>query len=146
MATEVTSSKSPLWLTAIAGLGVLWNAFGTYQFIRSFSQTKESLMAAGMNTDQAALYLSLPAWISVVFAVGVFGGLAGSVALLLKKSIALPIFTASLVGYILLFAGDYGYGIFANIPTQLVILAVVVTIAAALFLVTLYARNRHLLA
>jgi hypothetical protein len=39
---------------------------------------------------------------------------------------------ASFVGYGLLFAGDVYHGVFAAIPSQLVILAVVVLIAAAL--------------
>jgi RNA polymerase sigma-70 factor (ECF subfamily) len=38
-----------------------------------------------MTPSQAALYLSPPGWISVVFAVGVFGGLVGSIGLALRR-------------------------------------------------------------
>ena len=145
MTEQAITTKTPIWLMVTAGLGVLWNAYGLYQFIGSFSQTKESLMAVGMTAAQAELYLSLPAWITVVFAVGVVGGLAGSVALLMKKAIAYPIFSASLVGYIFLFAGDFYYGVFDNIPSQLAILIVVVAIAAALFAATAVARRKALL-
>jgi hypothetical protein len=145
MTEQAIKTKTPIWLMVTAGLGVLWNAYGLYQFIGSFSQTKESLMTVGMTAAQAELYLSLPVWITVVFAVGVVGGMAGSVALLMKKAIAYPIFTASLVGYIFLFAGDFYYGVFDNIPSQLAILIVVVAIAAALLAATAVARRKALL-
>jgi hypothetical protein len=146
MTKEASPARGPIWLLAAAIFGVVWNAYGVYQYIGSFAQTKASLMTAGMTASQADLYLSLPAWMSVVFAVGVFGGLAGSIALLMKRSIALPIFTVSVIGYILLFVGDYYYGIFDNIPTQLAILTVVVVVAAALLSITRHASNRSLLA
>ncbi len=146
MTTFALQATRPAWLTATAGLGVLWNAYGAWQFAGSFSQTPASLMAAGMTPAQAALYLSLPGWISVAFAVGVFGGLAGSAALLMRRAFALPIFAVSLAGYALLFAGDAYYGVFAGIPAQLVILSVVVVIAAALLWTTVVARGRGLLA
>jgi hypothetical protein len=146
MTAKTKQTTGSIWLLAVAGLGVLWNVYGAYQYIGSFSQTKASLMAVGMTGPQAELYLSLPAWISVVFAIGVFGGLAGSISLLMKKAIALPVFAVSLVGYILLFIGDYYYGVFENIPTQIVILAVVVAVAATLLAASVYAKNRNLLA
>ncbi len=137
--------RGPSWLTVTAGLGVLWNVYGVYQFVGSFSQTRESLMATGMTAAQADVYLSLPIWISLVFAVGVFGGLIGSVALLMRKAVATPIFAASLAGYIALFAGDAWYGVFDNNTTQLAILSTVVVIAAVLFWLSWRAKGQHLL-
>lgn len=145
MTVAKSASKGPIWLWLAGGLGVLWNAYGLYQFIASFWQTKSSLMAVGMTASQADLYLSLPGWISVAFAVGVLGGLAGSVALLIKSRRAVAIFGVALAGYIMLFSGDVYYGVFANIPTQLVILTIVVAIAAALFWVSIYAKRQNLL-
>ncbi len=145
MTIESDEPKAPIWLLLAGGLGVLWNAYGLYQFIGSFRQTKDSLMAVGMTAAQAELYLSLPGWISVAFAVGVIGGLAGSFALLMRSAQAVVIFWVSMAGYITLFSGDLYFGVFANIPTQLVILTIVVLIAAALLGVSLYARKRHFL-
>jgi hypothetical protein len=126
-------------------VGVSWNLFGAVQFATSFSQTVPSLMAAGMTQAQAEVYLALPAWISVVFAIGVLGGLLGSVALALRRRVAKPIFAASLVGYLLLFAGDTYHGVFAAIPSQLAILGVVVTVAAVLWGMARLADRRSML-
>jgi hypothetical protein len=138
-------SKIPIWLWSSASLGILWNAFGVYQFIGSFRQTITSLKETGMTEVQAEMYLGLPTWISVVFAIGVFCGFLGSVALAARRKVATRIFALSLFGYMLLFAGDTYYGVFAAIPSQLAILASVVVIAIALLIVSIRASRRNLL-
>lgn len=136
---------APSWFRTVAVLGVAWNAYGLYQFAGTFTQAGKAAMTLGMTSQQAAVYLSLPAWISAVFAVGVLGGLAGSIALALRRRAAVPVFTVSLAGYILLFAGDAYYGVFAALPVQLAILATVVLIAAGLLWTAWFARKRGLL-
>ena len=140
-----TAPRVPIWLWAAAVFGVVWNLYGTYQYIGTFTQAGQAAMTAGMTPAQAAVYLALPAWVSAVFAVGVFGVLAGSMLLALRRASARPVFAVSLVGYGLLFAGDAAYGVFAVIPSQLAILAAVVLIAATLLGVTSLARKRGLL-
>jgi hypothetical protein len=130
-------------VAAVAGLG--WNLFGLWQFAGSLRQTSESLMAAGMTAEQAEIYLALPGWMTVVFAVGVIGGTVGSVLLLLRRVAAVPVFALSLAGYIALFAGDLAYAVFAGLPEQLVIITTVVLIAGALFALSLFARKRGML-
>lgn len=137
--------RAGIWLpvAAVAGLG--WNLFGLWQFAGSLRQTGESLIAAGMTAEQAEIYLALPGWMTVVFAVGVIGGTVGSVLLLLRRVAAVPVFALSLAGYIALFAGDLAYGVFAGLPEQLVIITTVVLIAGALFALSLFARKRGML-
>ena len=142
---ESTACQVPSWLWAASFLGVLWNVYGVYQYAGTFTPAGQAAMTAGMTASQAALYLSLPGWISVVFAVGVFGGLVGSILLALRRRVARPVFAASFVGYGLLFAGDAGYGVFAAIPSQLGILAIVGLIAAALSWASQLAGKRSLL-
>jgi hypothetical protein len=125
-------TRVPFWYWATVGLGLAWNTYGVYQFIGTFSATPEKLMSAGLTAAQAQLYLSLPAWMTVVFAIGVFGALAGCILLALQKKLAVPVLLASFVGYALLFAGDWAYGVFAAIPTQLMILTTVISISAVL--------------
>jgi hypothetical protein len=138
-------SGTSLWLWAMAAFGLLWNLYGVYQFIGSFSATTQTLLAAGLTPAQADVYLALPAWISAVFAVGVLGGLLGSVALLARRRMAVALFAASLVGYVLLLAGDAYHGVFASMPSQLAILAFVVMVAVGLLWTARLARRHGLL-
>jgi hypothetical protein len=135
MNTANHSEKLPLWFWICTGLGLAWNLFGLAQFLGSLNATQDSLMAGGLTADQAAVMLGYPAWMTVAFAVGVLGGTLGCVLLGLRKALAIPVFAASLVGYILLWIGDALHGVFAALGTpQIVVLTMVVAIALALFL------------
>lgn len=132
-----------MWLAA--GLGIAWNVFGIVQLVDFVGQTHESLMMKGMSRSAADLYYALPVWMKLAFAVGSVGGLAGSVAFAARRAIAAPILLASLFGYIALYAGDYGHGVFEAVPGQMAILSTVVMIAIALYAANLIAVRRNFL-
>ncbi len=142
---DARGNHAPAWLWAMAGFGVLWNLYGIYQFIGTLTPAGRSAMAAGMTAAQAQIYFSLPAWMTAVFAIGVFGGLVGSLVLAARRAAALPVFAGSLAGYTALFAGDEYFGVFDAMPGQLAILAFVVLVAAALLVTAWAARSRGLL-
>ena len=141
-----TLSRTPIWFWGAVAFGLLWNAYGVYQFLGTFSNTTESLMATGMTAQQAEIYLALPGWTTIAFAIGVFGAMIGCILLALRKSAAVPVLATSLAGYIVLFGADTAYGVFANIPSQLAILSFVVVVAAGLLGVAVLARKREILA
>lgn len=154
MSTPLTSEAWPqpargraalIALMATALLGIAWNAFGVVQWAGSLGATQDTLMGRGMTAAQSAAYLALPGWMTVAFAVGVFGGLLGSGALAARRRVALPLFAVSLVAYIALYAGDLAHGLFDVMPTQQPILNAVVGIAVALPLAALAARRHGLL-
>lgn len=127
------SNKTPLWFWIVSGLGLIWNVYGVYQFLGTLRSTPESLQAMGMTAEQAQIYSSYPIWMTLAFAIGVFGGVAGCVALLLRHRIATTIFAVSLAGYIVLYIGDITEGVFAALGmSQVIVLTVVVAIAAGL--------------
>ena len=131
--------RAPHWLTAAALGGIAWNLFGVVQFAGSLTATEATLIASGLTADQAAVMTGYPTWMTAAFAIGVFGGLAGSVLLLLRRAQAMPILLASLVAYAALWIGDAVHGVFAALGApQVIILTIVVAIAAALF-----ALSRH---
>lgn len=124
----------PKWVWAAALLGLAWNIFGLYQFVTSLGADEASLMAGGMTAEQAQVMLGYPMWMTIAFAVGVMGGTLGCLLMLARKSLAVPVFLASLLGYIALWLGDAINGVFAALGTpQVVILTTVVAIAAALW-------------
>jgi hypothetical protein len=137
--TLTTARRGPVWLIAIALGGIGWNLFGAVQFAGSVTATAESLVLSGLTPEQAAVMTGYPVWMTLAFAVGVFGGLAGSGLMLLRMAAARAVLAVSLVAYVALWVGDAVHGVFAAMGTsQVVVLTVVVAIAAAL-----YAASRH---
>ena len=138
--------NTPLWFWGTGVLGTAWNIYGMKQFTGSMSASEDHLMSMGMTSAQAALYASLPLWMTIVFAVGVTGGLAGSILLLARARLAIPVLSVSLAGYIALYAGDVMLGVFAAFGApQVAILTLVVIIAAILLWTSLYGRRRGIL-
>lgn len=134
---ETPLARAPLWMIAAAVGGIAWNIFGVVQFAGSVTLTEADLIASGLTIDQATVMTGYPTWMTLAFAVGVFCGLAGSVLLLLRRSVAKPMLQASLVAYVALWIGDAVHGVFAALGTQqVVILSTVVAIAAALLAVS----------
>jgi hypothetical protein len=128
------TTLSPTFRPALGLAALAWNAFGVVQFLKTLRSTPESLTQMGMTPHQAAVYSSYPAWMTLAFAVGTFGGLAGCLLLLLRRRAATPVLAASLAGYVVLFAGDVTEGVFAALGApQVATLSAVVAIAAALF-------------
>jgi hypothetical protein len=128
------SATSRYLRPALGIAALMWNAFGVVQFLKTLRSTPESLVQMGMTPHQAAVYSSYPAWMTLSFAVGTFGGLVGCLLLLLQRRAATPVLAASLAGYVLLFAGDVTEGVFAALGApQVATLSAVVAIAAALF-------------
>lgn len=126
-----TALPTWFWIAAIAGLA--WNVFGAVQFVGSLSATPESLQEQGLTAEQATVMLGYPSWMTVAFAIGVFGGVIGCLLLLVRKPAAVAVFAVSLLAFIALYIGDIVHGVFAAMGTpQIVILSIVVLIAAAL--------------
>ena len=136
-ASTPTSARAPYWFTAAAAGGIAWNIFGAIQFAGSVTATEASLIASGLTADQAAVMTGYPAWMTAAFAVGVFGGLAGSTLLLLRRTAAARVLLVSLLAYVALWIGDAVHGVFAAMGApQVVILTLVVAIAAGLLVLS----------
>ena len=139
------SAMRPLWLALPATAALAWNVFGLWQFGGFLTQTSDSLMAQGLTEPQALAYNGMPAWVTLAFAVGVIAGTLGTVLLVLRRRASVAVLGVSLAGYIALFAGDWAYGLFAILPSQLAILSMVVAIAAASLGLSLFANKRNIL-
>jgi beta-lactamase regulating signal transducer with metallopeptidase domain len=83
---EITMTDAPmkmpwhLWLIGV--IAVLFNAIGVFDFVMSMAQGAKYQASAGMTPDQIAHYLGMPGWMTVVWAVGVFGAFLASILLL----------------------------------------------------------------
>jgi hypothetical protein len=142
----VRTTSAPAWYWGAAGLGTLWNVYGVVQFLGSLMATPASLMEQGLTSRQAEVMTSYPTWMTVAFAVGVFGGLAGCILLLLRRAASVHVLALSLAAYVLLYVGDITEGVFAAMGApQIVILSLVVAIAAGLLWLSRQASRGGLL-
>jgi hypothetical protein len=69
-------SPAPGWLRIVAGLGLLWNAYGCYAYLQTVG------MVGG--ATEAAMG-PMPGWVTGAFAIAVFGGVIGCIGLLMFK-------------------------------------------------------------
>ena len=81
---------------AIGAFALIWNVLGSANYL---SQMNTDLVASLPETHRAIIE-GRPAWATGGFAIAVFGGAFGGLLLLLRKSAALYLFIASLIGTI----------------------------------------------
>lgn len=118
-----TNVKPPVWFWVVSGVALLWNLAGVAAYLGQVTMTPETLSA--MPENEQALYENVPAWATGAFAIAVFGGAFGCLALLLRKSWAIPLLIASLAGVVV--QNVYSFFI-ANVMEISGILPVVMTI------------------
>ncbi len=94
-------ARTPWHLWAVGILGLLWNAYGGFDYFMSKTRGDAYLQSVGMTPEQIAHFNAMPSWMTVVWAVGVWGALLGAVLLLMRSRYAVPVFAASLVAYVL---------------------------------------------
>ncbi|KDA02238.1 hypothetical protein [Hyphomonas oceanitis] len=92
---EPASVKTPWHLWLVGGLSVFWNGFGCVDYI--MTATRNAAYLKPYPQEMLDYWLNMPTWMWAAWAVGVFGGLFGSLALLLRRKVAFPFFAASFV-------------------------------------------------
>ncbi|MBL4671182.1 MAG: hypothetical protein JKX81_02890 [Arenicella sp.] len=95
MNTEIKTSV-PKWFWLVAILALLWYLMDMYAFFMRTLMLQDMLKE--LPDGQQGLYLSMPSWVNMVFAAEVFGGVLGSLCLLIKKRWALILYCISIVG------------------------------------------------
>ena len=133
MATSAeTRAPAHLWIVGV--LALLWNGFGCYDYL--MTNLKNQTYLSQFTADQLAYFDSLPAWLTGFWAVGVWGGLAGSILLLMRSRYSVWVFGLSLVGAIV----GLGYQMFmTSMPASMkegvmgIMPWVIILIAAFLF-------------
>ena len=140
--TDRVSAPWHLWVVGVVAL--LFTLFGGYDYTMSQLGDRAYIESAvggmGIDVDAAVTYFSsFPLWMDMVWAIGVWGGVAGAVLLLARNRLAFPVWLVSLAALVI--SNAYGFieplpGITDPTPTYLAIATVFVT----MLLLTLYAR------
>ena len=93
------STKPPIWFWIIGIVALLWNLMGVNAYLQEAYQT-EGFKAMYNTPELLEMVNSTPAWATAAFAIAVFAGALGCIALLLRKSWAKPLFLLSLIGIV----------------------------------------------
>lgn len=95
-----TRAATPVHLWIVGVLALLWNGFAGLDFTMTLVQNPSYL--AAFTAEQLAYFDAIPAWAKAAWGLGVWGGIIGSVLLLLRRRHAAPVFLASLAGVVVL--------------------------------------------
>lgn len=95
---ESAPAKPTRRFWTVSAVALAWNLVGVMSYLMSVTIGPEAL--ASLPEAERNLYTDIPAWATSAYAIAVFGGLLGSIALLLRKAWAVPLFVASLVAVV----------------------------------------------
>lgn len=92
------SHQVPVHLWIVGVVSLLWNAMGCFDYLATRLQL--DFYMSQFTEAQLEYFYSFPAWMSVFWALGVWGALLGSLALLFRSRWAVGLFAVSLLGMI----------------------------------------------
>lgn len=104
MDQATAQQKPPLSFWVVATLGLIWNAFGGYDYWMTRTRNVDYLAQAGDPQVVLTWVDSFPLWAQICWGLGVWGSVAGSVLLLLRSRHAVSAFLVSLVAALLSFS------------------------------------------
>lgn len=135
---QAVSARTPVHVWVVGLVATLWNGYASYEYL--MTNLKNQTFLSHIPADQLAYMNALPSWLTAFWAVGVWGGLAGGILLLMRSRYSVLAFGLSLIGAIV----GLGYQMFLTArPASMtqgamaVIPWVIIAVCLALFL---YAR------
>ena len=141
------STKAPWHLWLVGVVAVLWNAMGALDF--TLTQMRSEAYLKGCTPEQIAYFTGLPLWVLACWGIATWGGLVGSLLLLLRRGWAAAVFGASLVTAIATMIWNYGLSDGLKVMNQglkpLVFAGAVLVIAVLLLVYARAMRGRGVL-
>ena len=133
-----------LWIIGV--LTLLWNLMGAYDYL--MTQTRNAAYLAKFDQAQLDYYFGFPVWVEAFWALAVWGGVLGSILLLLRKRLAVPVFLVSLVSMVVTAVHNFGfYDAMEMMGTSGFLFTVAIfLVALGLWLYARAMRNRRVLA
>src|SRR5437016_2648162 len=101
---QAVSARTPAHLWIVGILSLLWSGFGCYDYLMTRMRNLDYLASSmpGVDPHAALAWIDgFPLYAQIGWGLGVWGGLAGSVLLLLRSRYAVWGFALSLLGAVL---------------------------------------------
>lgn len=97
--------KAPWHLWVVGLVGFLWSAMGAMDYVMTKLRV-ESYMAK-FTPEQLEFFYGFPIWVNAAWATAVWCGMIGCIILLLRKSVAVGVFLASLIAMVITAIHNY---------------------------------------
>ena len=136
-----TETSTPWHLWAIGIISLLWNAMGALDYV--MTQTQNAQYMSGFTPEQLAFVYGLPLWVVSAWGIAVWGGVFGSLGLLLRKGVAVPVFLISFIGMAITSFHNYVLSNALEVngdPFAVVFSGIIFVVALALFYYARMAR------
>ncbi|MDH4036041.1 MAG: hypothetical protein OEX18_13870 [Candidatus Krumholzibacteria bacterium] len=129
---RTVSTPRHLWIIGIVGL--LWNIMGVVDYL--MTQTRNETYMAKFSAEELEYFYGLPAWVVSTWALAVWGGLLGTVLLLMRRKLAVHVFLVSLLCVVVTAIQNYGLSEGMEImgATGMIFTVVIFAIALGLYL------------
>jgi hypothetical protein len=88
--------KAPVHLWIVGVVSLLWNAVGAFDY--SASELRYEPYMSQFTQQQLDYFYAFPSWVVACWAIGVWGAFLGSILLLARKTLAVWLFGASIIG------------------------------------------------
>lgn len=95
---SAASRPTPIHLWIVGVLSLLWNAMGAFDYLAT--HLRLDFYMSQFTQEQLAYFYNYPSWAVAGWAFGVWGALAGSIGLLLRRRWAVWAFAVSIAGMI----------------------------------------------
>ncbi len=130
---NASTPRPPRSFWIISVIALMWNFMGLMAFFGQTFMSEKTL--SSYPEEQQALYMNVPTWLSIVYAIATVAGTLGCVGLLIKKSWAKLFFFISLIAVLI----QMGYNLFmTNAAEVLGPIATVMSIVLIFVSVFLY--------
>ena len=127
--TDTPRAAAPWSFWVLAVIGFLWSCVGGYDYTMSHLQGDAYYRTSGMTEAQIAVMHAYPVWMHAVWAIGVWGSVAGAILLLLRMRWAFHAYALSTLGAI----GALAYAAAQHPSTPMELLFPVLIIAVCVF-------------
>lgn len=93
-----SSQRVPWHLWVVGVFGLLWDSMGAFDYV--MTQTRNESYMGQFTPEQLEFFYGFPAWVVFFWAIAVWGGLGGSVLLLLRRRLAEPVLLGSFMAMV----------------------------------------------
>lgn len=135
-------TQVPRWYWVAAGLALLWSLAGCGAYFGQVGMSAADM--AALPPAQREIWSMMPDWVTAAYAIAVWVGLAGSVALLLRRRLARALYAVSLIAVLVQFGWTFlASPILTSVgPSAALFPAFIVVVSAALLWFASHAAAR----